>query len=248
MVYPSGAAMAAKSATATDRETILTVDMMSVGEGAFSVDQQQRIVSWNETATQLLGYASEDVLGKPCHRVLLACHVGATVGATVGACSSPCRALQDVDTHLLESGAVPFDLQVAGRSGRERWLRITLLPARTQTGDARLIHLLCDVTEQHQPAAPVAEPTPSLPQREHAVPLAPISMGERTHAGPGPSLTRRELEVLHLLGCGLANGEIARKLSISPITARNHVTKVIEKLHVRTRLQAVVAASRLGLL
>lgn len=61
-------------------------------------------------------------------------------------------------------------------------------------------------------------------------------------------LTPREQEVLELLAQGMATVEIALALGISRITARNHVTRVIEKLGVRTRLQAVLAASRRGLL
>ncbi|MGZ3638843.1 MAG: PAS domain-containing protein, partial [Ktedonobacterales bacterium] len=57
--------MAASKARVINGETTLTVNMLSIGEGAFSIDQRQRIVSWNETATQLLGYTGEEVLGKP---------------------------------------------------------------------------------------------------------------------------------------------------------------------------------------
>jgi DNA-binding CsgD family transcriptional regulator len=61
-------------------------------------------------------------------------------------------------------------------------------------------------------------------------------------------LTHREREVLHLLAAGQTTKDIAAALSISPITVRNHVTRVIEKLDVKTRLQAVVAASHWGLI
>src|SRR5579875_131602 len=61
-------------------------------------------------------------------------------------------------------------------------------------------------------------------------------------------LTPREHEVLRLLACGMATDEIAQKLSISRVTARNHVNKVIEKLGVSSRLQAVVVAAQRNLL
>lgn len=53
------------------------------------------------------------------------------------------------------------------------------------------------------------------------------------------SLSERELEVLHLAGEGYTNEEIGQALCISPLTARNHLSRVYEKLHVRGRAEAV---------
>jgi DNA-binding NarL/FixJ family response regulator len=63
-----------------------------------------------------------------------------------------------------------------------------------------------------------------------------------------PGLTTRETEVLRLLAAGLSNGEIAGRLFISDATVKSHVSQVIAKLGVRDRLQAVIAAARLGLI
>ncbi len=61
-------------------------------------------------------------------------------------------------------------------------------------------------------------------------------------------LTRRELEVLRLMAQGCNNGEIAKTLFISPKTARNHTTSILQKLGVPDRTKAVVIAlsERLG--
>jgi DNA-binding NarL/FixJ family response regulator len=61
-------------------------------------------------------------------------------------------------------------------------------------------------------------------------------------------LTRRERQVLELMGRGLGNRAIAAELFISENTVRNHVRRVHEKLDVRTRTEAVVRAARVGLL
>jgi two-component system, NarL family, nitrate/nitrite response regulator NarL len=53
------------------------------------------------------------------------------------------------------------------------------------------------------------------------------------------SLTRRELQVLRLIGSGLTNKEIAAELGIEPSTAKNHVHRVLEKLRVHRRTEAV---------
>ena len=237
--------MAASKPRVTNGETTLTVNMLSIGEGAFSIDQRQRIVSWNETATRLLGYTGDEVLGKPCHRVLGACHARTMFQF----CRHYCQLFRAEDVSLMESGAPHFEVRVRGRDGRERWLNVTLLLAYTMTGEARVMHLLHDVSEQHRQVEHTREEVlPPIDLYEYAGSSALGSTHEQTQVGPHPSLTRREHEVLQLLARGLANGEIATKLGISPITARNHVTNVIEKLHVRTRLQAVVVASQLGLL
>jgi DNA-binding CsgD family transcriptional regulator len=56
--------------------------------------------------------------------------------------------------------------------------------------------------------------------------------------GRGHSLTPRETEVLGLLRQGLTNAEISRALWISEGTAKVHVRHVLEKLGVRSRVQA----------
>jgi DNA-binding NarL/FixJ family response regulator len=59
-------------------------------------------------------------------------------------------------------------------------------------------------------------------------------------------LTRREREVLRLLGHGLSNAQIARTLFISEKTASVHVSNILRKLGVTSRVQAALAASRLA--
>jgi DNA-binding NarL/FixJ family response regulator len=60
--------------------------------------------------------------------------------------------------------------------------------------------------------------------------------------------TPRELDVLRLLASGHDTQALARLLGIAPHTVEWHVTHVIEKLRVHSKLQAVIAAARLGLI
>jgi DNA-binding NarL/FixJ family response regulator len=74
---------------------------------------------------------------------------------------------------------------------------------------------------------------------------APLSNGS---IAPADALTPRELEVIHLIAEGLPNKTIAGKLSISEHTVKFHVNAILTKLGAQSRTEAVVRATRLGLI
>lgn len=81
-----------------------------------------------------------------------------------------------------------------------------------------------------RPASPARPPGPERP------------------APPGLSaLTEREREVVSLVAAGLSNEEIAAKLTVSPLTAKTHVSRAMTKLCARDRAQLVVLAYEHGL-
>jgi PAS domain S-box-containing protein len=69
-----------------------------------------------------------------------------------------------------------------------------------------------------------------------------------TGVEPQPRLTPRQREVLELVAAGLSTSEIAKKLTLSTETVRNHLRSVFRELHVHNRPEAIAAARRLGLL
>jgi DNA-binding NarL/FixJ family response regulator len=85
---------------------------------------------------------------------------------------------------------------------------------------------------------------PSITQRlveRFAEPVAVVGVPDEL-----ASLTERELEVLGLMARGLSNAEIAAEMVVAETTVKTHVARLLSKLGVRDRLQAVVVAYESG--
>ncbi|MGW6457375.1 response regulator [Streptomyces sp. NPDC055078] len=75
--------------------------------------------------------------------------------------------------------------------------------------------------------------------------------GRSRQPDPSPrlnALTEREREVMGLVGAGLSNDEIARRLVLAPATAKTHVSRIMTKLDVRDRAQLVILAYESGMI
>lgn len=119
------------------------------------------------------------------------------------------------------------------------------LLAAVQAGAAG--YLLKDVAP-----AELADAVRAVARGEAALSSRPAArlLREYAQGGSGASpvaLTRREREVLTLVGRGLANKQIARELSIAEKTVKTHVSHVLSKLGLADRTQAALYAVRVGL-
>jgi DNA-binding NarL/FixJ family response regulator len=111
--------------------------------------------------------------------------------------------------------------------------------------------LLKDVSPEHLVAAVRLVQTgdallaPSITRRlvERFAPRGPAPAGTLDTS----SLTPRELEVLGLIARGLSNHELAAALTLSEATVKTHVARILTKLNLRDRVQAVVLAYEAGL-
>ena len=74
--------------------------------------------------------------------------------------------------------------------------------------------------------------------------IAPPSTSYGSHSVM--NLSRREKEVLGLVGHGLSNAEIGQQLFISPVTVKVHLRHIFEKLGVKSRTEAALRAAQIG--
>jgi DNA-binding CsgD family transcriptional regulator len=128
-----------------------------------------------------------------------------------------------------------------------RWRQAEALLGDRRGRDAEPILREAHATARRLGAAPLAHELESLARR------ARMSLGDAAaEAAPAPhdaehELTPRELEVLALVAAGRTNREIAEALFVSEKTAGHHVSSILRKLAVRSRVEAAGAAQRLGL-
>ncbi len=98
-----------------------------------------------------------------------------------------------------------------------------------------------------RPSAPASRPGDCVRTATAWAVLARTNSSSAERDPDGGALTPREREVLLLIAEGLSNSEIAAALVISPETVKTYVSRILTKLDLRDRVQAVVYAYRRGL-
>lgn len=106
--------------------------------------------------------------------------------------------------------------------------------------------VLCEIVKGI--AAGESYVSPSLAARVLAALRAPQRAANVADADPIASLTRREEEILRLVAAGQSNKEVARRLDLQEKTVKHHMTRILQKLHVRNRTEAalLLAETRRG--
>jgi PAS domain S-box-containing protein len=218
---------------------VLLQALAKTGDGAFVTDEDQRIIFWNQAATQITGYPYEEVSGLPCHEVLEGHDDQGRLF-----CFEHCR----IATAALRNKAVKdYDIFISNRLGEVRWINMSTLTFPAKGGESKmLLHLFRDVTRKKQSEQLISQMLKAAKDLQNGgSPRAPSPLANKQ---PSADLTNRELEVLSLLAQGFSTDKIARSLSISSSTARNHVRNILQKLRVHSRLEAVVQAYEQGLI
>lgn len=199
-------------------------------DGACAIGPDGKIFLWNRAAEKVLGYPAREVVGRPCGDIF-----AARDGAGNRLCYPGCHVRTLVQR---EEPVQHFDMATRTRAGKPVWLNVSILTVPGRHGEpGTTVHLFRDVT--------AAREIESLVRERLARASAPPGDGADTGRSP---LTRREVEILRLLGAGANTRSIAARLNVSGATVRNHVQNILGKLGVHSRLEAVAHASRNGLL
>jgi DNA-binding CsgD family transcriptional regulator len=155
------------------------------------------------------------------------------------------------DVALWEQTATAWDaLARPHRAAYARWRQAEALLSAPQ-GRAAAAAVLRTAAHQAVQHAPLSTAIGDLARRariELAEPAPPVPHDKPPTPTRTFGLTDREVAVLRLLAEGRSNPEIAAALFISPKTASVHVTHILRKLGVTTRVQAATVAERAGLL
>jgi PAS domain S-box-containing protein len=205
---------------------------LETADGMFAVDSEQRIVYWSDSAERILGHTSRQVIGKRCYDVL-----GGRDSRNFRFCRRDCPVLVSAGKGR---ATADYDVLCSTPSGEEKWLNVSVAVPRDNHWPFKLLHLFRDVTGRRRTEESARKASDAIRQLIDDVRESEEVVPTPT---PMPKLSRRELEVLRLLATGLTTGQISEALGIKPITVRNHITRVITRLGVENRLQAVVYAS-----
>jgi len=214
-----------------DDDFLTLLDAWAMGaDPAFAVNDRNRIVFWNSGMHRLYGYDANDVMGKSCDVVLAGadCHGNRYCS---DACPISQMAKRDETAHL-------FTLLMKPKEGVATPAEITVLKfVLPQSKHFLLLHVVRPLKIQEaQPAATVADTTVQrIPQGLAAAIRGSADARVR-------ELTNREIEILGMLAGGIRPIDIAEQLCISPLTARNHIQNVFEKLEVHSQAEAVAFA------
>jgi PAS domain S-box-containing protein len=211
----------------------------NAADGAFIIDEDQCIIYWNQSAEEILGHTYGEVTGQPCYEILDGYD---EQGRLI--CREHCRVAV---TGLAGRAVTNFDAGVRTKSDDECWINMSTFtfPIGDEDASSVLVHLFRDVTQEKQNEQliyQILEATKNLQDKGLSQAIPPASAQQ-----PDSDLTGREREVLSLLAHGFSTRDIARSLSISPSTARNHIRNILQKLQVHSRLEAVVYALEHGL-
>jgi DNA-binding CsgD family transcriptional regulator len=200
----------------------------STGDPAFAVDRKGIIKAWNRAAENLFGHAASAVEGRPCWEVLSGCDASGNEY-----CGPECP-LRRMAYNSKSVNSMQIQCRLASREIRPFIVSTLML---YNGPDEPLMAHICrpDIVASGKPSS-----APGGTGPEHSA----IHLSNNHQRG---ALSQRQREVLTLLAAGKSTADIASLMCISVNTVRNHISQILYKLHVHSRIEAVALARRLGL-
>lgn len=197
-------------------------------DGVFTLDASQTVTFWNQACENITGIPATHAVGRCCHEVMKGHD---PTGRPLCKCDCPVSA-------LAKGGPPPsaLPMRIEHSDGRKIQLKVsTLLVPSSSQGEWSIVHVMRHGRD-HLPAGLCQDETVRMEtepaQCRHQVPAGACL------------LTSREREVLRLLARGNNTDAISSQLSLSSATVRNHIQRLMAKLEVHSRVEAVAYAHR----
>lgn len=207
----------------------------NTADGVLGVDQDHMVTLWNRAAERLVGFTAAEVIGRPCSEVWA---VKSRTGCRL--CGENCSPITSARKEEPVEGR---EIMIHTKAGRPLWLHVsTVVVPGAVPSLFTMVHIFHDVTRQVETEVLLGK-IQSLLGREQTAPDG-STMGPSEGTSPLKVLTPREQEVLRFIARGETAKGIAKALQISTTTARNHTQKILAKLGLHTKLEAVVVAYR----
>ena len=204
--------------------------------GVMAVSLDQTIVFWDRTAREMLGYTAERLVGAKCSEI----PSGLGRSGLTSECADCCACMR-----YARAGLVPPAVELAMRAswGEVKWLDVRpgVVPWLPDVGTVGVYLFRERVTDAASPVGDLVV----VEQDGATDPPVPSEVPDEPHVQP---LTPRELEVLRLMALGWETEYIAVELEVTLHTVRSHVANLRRKLNAKSRFEAVMTATRLGIL
>ncbi len=202
------------------------------GDGVAVIDGDFRIIYWNEAAAELLGYSAAEALGRACHEVMQGMDERGGV-----LCGPECDVLYCARRGDPLHG---YNMLTKRKDGKLVWLNVSLMYVR-KFGEHHdvLVHMFRNIDNLKR-AQELLQQVATLAAEQAPATTPAADQPEE----PMVKLTEREGEILQMLSRGLTTKGIARQLTISEATTRNHIQSILSKLDVHSQLAAVLYALR----
>jgi PAS domain S-box-containing protein len=202
-------------------------------EPVFATDRRNRIVFWNRSAERLLGYTEEEALGASCAAMM----EGSDVHGN-RYCSESCPVTQMA---FRGEPVRHFGLTLQAKGGATVVADVSILNVGSGPPDRfYLAHIVQPQLADRRES--------NVSEEAEAPPRSMLSVVRESPDARARKLTPREVEVLGMLAAGRATPEIADRLHISHLTARNHIQNILDKLELHSKAEAVAFAFQKGIL
>ncbi len=219
-------------AVVPEEALLLLAALANSPDPVFVTDRHNRIAFWNRSAERILGYTPEEVVGLSCAEVLRGCDVYGN-----RYCSESCPVTQMA---IRGETVRHFDLRFQSKDRRTVSVDMSILNLAVKPPDHFLLVHIMRPGERAETARTAEDSA--------APPRSPLTVVRESPDARARRLTSREVEVIGMLAAGHTTPEIASRLHISILTARNHIQNILEKLEVHSKAEAVAFAFQKRLL